>query len=56
MSPILKEPIGLAYVPAELAKEGTQFEVEIRGKPVAAQVVKTPFVTKEAQKTAPKTS
>ena len=56
MSPILKEPIGLAYVPAELSKEGTQFDVEIRGKPVAAQVVKTPFVTKEAQKSAPKTS
>jgi aminomethyltransferase len=56
MSPILKEPIGLAYLPAELAKEGTPFEVEIRGKPIAAQVVKTPFVTKEAQKSAPKTS
>ncbi|MFL5278992.1 MAG: glycine cleavage system aminomethyltransferase GcvT, partial [Myxococcales bacterium] len=56
MSPVLKEPIGLAYVPAELSKEGTQFDVEIRGKPVAAQVVKTPFVTKEAQKSAPRTS
>jgi len=56
MSPMLKEPIGLAYVPSELAKEGTAFEVEIRGKPVAAQVVKTPFVTKEAQKAAPKSS
>jgi aminomethyltransferase len=56
MSPMLKEPIGLAYVPAELSKEGTAFDVEIRGKPVAAQVVKTPFVTKEAQKSAPKSS
>jgi glycine cleavage system T protein (aminomethyltransferase) len=46
MSPVLKEAIGLAYVPAAAAKEGTQFEVEIRGKPVAAQVVKTPFVEK----------
>src|SRR5438067_9421231 len=50
MSPVLKEPIGLAYLPAALAKEGTAFDVEIRGKPVAAQVVKTPFVTKEAPK------
>ena len=56
MSPMLKESIGLAYLPAELAREGTAFDVEIRGKPVAAQVVKTPFVTKEAQKSAPKSS
>ena len=46
MSPVLKEPIGLAYVPAALAKEGTPFDIEIRGKPVAAVVAKTPFVTK----------
>jgi len=46
MSPVLKEAIGLAYLPAAVAKEGTPFEVEIRGKPVAAQVVKTPFVEK----------
>ena len=46
MSPVLKEPIGLAYLPTPLAKEGSAFEVEIRGKPVAAAVVKTPFVTK----------
>ena len=46
MSPILKEPIGLAWLPAALSKEGSTFEVEIRGKPVAAQVVKTPFVEK----------
>src|SRR5207244_4949456 len=43
MSPVLKEPIGLAYVPTELSKIGTAFDVEVRGKPVAAQVVKTPF-------------
>jgi aminomethyltransferase len=46
MSPVLKEPIGLAYVPAALSREGNAFDVEIRGKPVAAQVVKTPFVEK----------
>jgi glycine cleavage system T protein (aminomethyltransferase) len=46
MSPVLKEPIGLAYLPVPLAKEGSTFEVEIRGKPVAARVVKTPFVEK----------
>jgi aminomethyltransferase len=50
MSPVLKESIGLAYLPAALSKTGTAFDVEIRGKPVAALVVPTPFVTKEAQK------
>src|SRR5204862_5135337 len=44
MSPVLKEPIGLAYVPGALAKEGSGFDVEIRSKPVAAKVVNSPFV------------
>lgn len=48
LSPVLKEAIGLAYLPAALCKEGTAFDVEIRGKPVPAVVVKTPFVTKQA--------
>jgi aminomethyltransferase len=48
MSPVLKEPIALAYVPAALSKEGTPLDVEIRGKPVEAVVVKTPFVVKKA--------
>jgi aminomethyltransferase len=50
MSPTLKEPIGLAYVPVDLSREGTPLEVEIRERPVAAQVAKTPFVSKEAEK------
>jgi aminomethyltransferase len=51
MSPQLKEPIGLVYLPSALCKEGTAFEIEIRGKPVAAVVVKTPFIVKQASKT-----
>jgi aminomethyltransferase len=43
MSPTLGIPIGTAYLPAELAKEGNTFEVEIRGKRVPATVVKPPF-------------
>ncbi len=43
MSPSLKIPIGVGYVPTALAAEGSTFEVEIRGKPVGAKVVKTPF-------------
>jgi aminomethyltransferase len=50
MSPTLKEPIGLAYVPVEMSREGTRFEIEIRDRPVPAQVAKTPFVAKEADK------
>jgi aminomethyltransferase len=43
MSPTLGIPIGTAYLPAAAAKEGTTFEVEIRGKRVPATVVKLPF-------------
>jgi aminomethyltransferase len=43
-SPTLKQPIGMAYVPTELSTIGSTFDVEIRGRPVAAVVVKTPFV------------
>ena len=46
MGPSVKKPIGLAYVPPALAAEGSTFEVEIRGRKVAAQVVKTPFYKK----------
>lgn len=42
-SPILEKGIGLGYVPVELSKVGTELQVEIRGKHVSAQVVKTPF-------------
>ena len=42
-SPTLGEAIALAYVPAELAKIGTELAVEIRGKAEPARVVKRPF-------------
>ncbi|HEX6535784.1 MAG TPA: glycine cleavage system aminomethyltransferase GcvT [Gemmatimonadaceae bacterium] len=45
MSPTLGIPIGTCYLPAAAAKEGTPFEIEIRGKRVAARVVKLPFYT-----------
>jgi aminomethyltransferase len=47
-SPTLNLPIGVGYVPIELAKEGCTFDVEIRGKPVPAKVVKTPFYKRPA--------
>ena len=43
MSPTLGIPIGTCYLPAAAAKEGTAFEIEIRGKRVPATVVKMPF-------------
>ena len=43
MSPSTKESVGLAYVPVAVAKEGSTFEIEIRGRPTAAVVVKPPF-------------
>ena len=42
MSPSLGIPIGTCYLPAGVP-EGTEFEVEIRGKRIAARVVKPPF-------------
>ena len=42
-SPTLGTSIGLAYVPPALAAEGSTFAVDVRGRPVAATVVKTPF-------------
>ena len=42
-SPTLEEPIALAYVPAALARLGTEVAVEIRGKAEPAMVVKRPF-------------
>jgi aminomethyltransferase len=43
MAPFLEKNIGLAYVPAESSAIGSALGVEIRGVPVAAEVVKTPF-------------
>jgi aminomethyltransferase len=43
MAPFLEKNIGLAYVPSEKAAVGTPIGIEIRGVPVAAEIVKTPF-------------
>ncbi len=52
MSPTLKKAIGLGYVPPELAAAGTVLEVEVRGRRVPVQVVKTPFVPSRTRKAA----
>jgi aminomethyltransferase len=43
LSPTLNRAVGLAVVPAKLAKIGQQLEIEIRGKNYPASVVKKPF-------------
>ena len=43
LAPWLNKPIGLGYVPVEHAAVGAEFDVIIRGQPVAARVVPTPF-------------
>jgi aminomethyltransferase len=43
-SPTLGKSIGLGYVPPALAEPGTHLALMVRGRPVAARVVETPFV------------
>ncbi len=47
MSPSLGIGIGMAYVPAHLAAEGTSLEIDARGRPVAARVARKPLYVKE---------
>jgi glycine cleavage system T protein (aminomethyltransferase) len=42
-TPFLKKAIGMAYVPANRAVPGTEFEVEVRGRRARASVVPMPF-------------
>jgi aminomethyltransferase len=46
-APFLKKNIGMAYVPSEFANEGQQIQIDVRGKPVGAQIVRTPFYKRE---------
>ncbi len=46
-APYLKKNIGMTYVPAEFANEGQTIQIDVRGKLVAAEIVKTPFYKRE---------
>jgi len=48
-SPTLEKAIGLAFVPPELAKPGTIFDIQIRNNFASAQVVPLPFHKRERQ-------
>jgi aminomethyltransferase len=45
-APYLKKNIGFAYVPAEYATVGQEIKIDVRGRLVNAQIVKTPFYTR----------
>lgn len=42
-APFLKKNIGFAYVPTENAAVGGEIKIDVRGRLVTAQIVKTPF-------------
>jgi aminomethyltransferase len=46
-SPMLDRGIGMGYVPVELAQQGTELTIDVRGKPRRAQVVKKPIYKRE---------
>jgi aminomethyltransferase len=48
-APYLKKNIGMAYVPSEFANEGQPILIDVRGKLVGAEIVKTPFYKREKQ-------
>ena len=46
-APYLKKSIGLTYLPIAVCSDGTEFEIEIRGRRATARVVPTPFYKRE---------
>jgi len=50
VSPSTGEAIGTAYLPRAVAKAGTRFEVEIRGKRLPAEAIATPFWTRGSRR------
>ncbi len=48
--PSVDRYIGMGYVPAALGAVGSEFEVEVRGRPQKARVVKTPFYPPKVKK------
>jgi aminomethyltransferase len=43
-SPTLNAPVAMGYVPAKAAEPGARVTIEVRGRALEAEVVKTPFV------------
>jgi aminomethyltransferase len=47
LSPCLNIGIGMAYLPADKTEPGTEFEIDVRGKPRTAEVREKPLYRKE---------
>lgn len=47
MSPTLKKPIGMGYVPTSLSSIGSTIFIKVRDKLLAAKVVKMPFLSNQ---------
>ena len=45
--------IGLAYLPTEVARPGAVIHIDVRGRALKAEVVKTPFVSSNVRKNTP---
>ena len=50
VTPSVNAAIGTTYLPVEQAKPGTRFEIDVRGKRVAAETVPMPFVPHRTKK------
>jgi len=48
-APFLKKNIGMAYVPAEHAAVGSEIQIDVRGRRVAARIVPVPFYKRSKQ-------
>src|SRR6267378_1685573 len=48
-APYLKKNIGFAYVPVDFASEGQEIQIDVRGRLVGAEIVKTPFYKRQKQ-------
>jgi aminomethyltransferase len=46
-APFLKKNIGMAYLPTKFANAGQKIQIDVRGRLVGAEVVKTPFYKRE---------
>jgi aminomethyltransferase len=46
-APYLKKNIGFAYLPVEFTSVGQEIKIDVRGRLVGAQVVKTPFYKRQ---------
>ena len=46
-APYLKKNIGFAYLPIEFTKVGQEIQIDVRGRLIGAQVIKTPFYKRQ---------